>query len=356
MIKVLMKKIYMTLIKCLDIFLKGNVDKNNITVFMTFKEDVEPIIKSLINENYKVTIIYHPKYENIVSDYKAYKTINMKNKYFLQQIAQIKKSRIIIIDTYYLLLGSITKPVNQTVIQTWHAAGALKKFGLEDKSVDLNNPKTVKQYLDVYHYTDFYLIGSDHMAEIFDVSLDAKPENMLKIGLPRLDKYKTNISKSKKKKIVLYAPTYRDYNMSSNIELNKELFEANCPEFELITKLHPALSTPANEFTNETRDIQTLMSLADVIITDYSSLSIEAAFLNKPVIFYVYDEDKYNSKRGLNKYYYEMTKTNKANNLKELYSLVNNHKINKNMNEMWHKYNNGNSTKLLLEFIKKEVG
>ncbi|QJF24702.1 hypothetical protein [Mammaliicoccus vitulinus] len=51
-----------------------------------------------------------------------------------------------------------------------------------------------------------------------------------------------------------------------------------------------------------------------------------------------------------------MTKTNKANNLKELYSLVNNHKINKNMNEMWHKYNNGNSTKLLLEFIKKEVG
>ena len=60
------------------------------------------------------------------------------------RLKAIKSSKIIIIDTYYLLLGSISKMPEQKVIQTWHAAGALKKFGLEDKSINLEDKQQIK--------------------------------------------------------------------------------------------------------------------------------------------------------------------------------------------------------------------
>ena len=38
---------------------------------------------------------------------------------------------------------------------------------------------------------------------------------------------------------------------------------------------------------------QALMLISDILITDYSSIMIEFAMLNKPIIFFVYDYDNY---------------------------------------------------------------
>ena len=43
-----------------------------------------------------------------------------------------------------------------------------------------------------------------------------------------------------------------------------------------------------------------LIKIADYIITDYSVLSIEASILDKPIFFYLYDEEEYEKNRGLN--------------------------------------------------------
>ena len=48
-----------------------------------------------------------------------------------------------------------------------------------------------------------------------------------------------------------------------------------CPEYELVTKLHPSITS----HDSDPRDIQDLVEMAEIIITDYSSLSIEAALL-----------------------------------------------------------------------------
>ncbi len=50
-------------------------------------------------------------------------------------------------------------------------------------------------------------------------------------------------------------------------------------------------------------DTSTLMLMSDIIISDYSSLPIEASLLNIPTIFYVYDEEAYDKVRGLNQFY-----------------------------------------------------
>ncbi|WP_181294824.1 CDP-glycerol glycerophosphotransferase family protein, partial [Mammaliicoccus sciuri] len=110
----------------------------------------------------------------------------------------------------------------------------------------------------------------------------------------------------------------RDYTNEIHT-IDKQKFEKMCPEYELVTKLHPSITS----HDSDPRDIQDLVEMAEIIITDYSSLSIEAALLNKTIIFYSYDEAKYDEMRGLNQYYYEMTKENKAYDLATLYKLVN---------------------------------
>ena len=42
------------------------------------------------------------------------------------------------------------------------------------------------------------------------------------------------------------------------------------------------------------------LSVADYVITDYSAISLEASILNKPVVLYTYDEEKYREYEGIN--------------------------------------------------------
>nr|WP_263313772.1 CDP-glycerol glycerophosphotransferase family protein [Mammaliicoccus sp. Marseille-Q6498] len=345
----MIKQVYLILLFICDKFIVHNIQNKKVVVFMTFKEDVLPIIEELKKEQFHITLIVHPKYLEFANQLEVNSVISLKNKYLIKQIKVIKSSEVVIIDTYYLLLGGLKKINTQKVIQTWHAAGALKTFGLEDKSIDKNNKQLLKNYLAVYHFTDYYLVSSDIMKEIFMNSLDAKENQMLPFGLPRLDHYKNkDIRTNNTKKIALYVPTYRDYTNEIHT-IDKISFEKACPEYELVTKLHPSITG----YDSDSRNIQDLIEIADVIITDYSSLSIEASLLDKTIIFYCYDEEKYDKERGLNSYYYDMTKVNKAYDLNTLFKLVNENKINKSIKPMWHQYTNYNATEKLINFIKK---
>lgn len=57
-----------------------------------------------------------------------------------------------------------------------------------------------------------------------------------------------------------------------------------------MSHLHPSIS---ERDTSQDIDVASLMVMADVIISDYSSLPIEASLLNKPTLFYNYDEEDY---------------------------------------------------------------
>src|SRR5699024_1431755 len=101
-----------------------------------------------------------------------------------------------------------------------------------------------------------------------------------------------------KDKLALYVPTYREHHQANQV-IDKVRFETALPSYTLISKLHPSLPQDKQNHIN----LQSLMIMADVIITDYSSLAIEASLLNKPTLFYVYDEANYEKVRGLNSYY-----------------------------------------------------
>ncbi len=103
-----------------------------------------------------------------------------------------------------------------------------------------------------------------------------------------------------RKKNILYAPTFR--NGEDITEPLHALFEAfNYEEYNLIVKLHPIDRTKVNRMeVFECPEFSTLelFSVADILVTDYSSILFEAAVAGLPVYLYTYDLDSYLERRG----------------------------------------------------------
>ena len=96
----------------------------------------------------------------------------------------------------------------------------------------------------------------------------------------------------------------------------KKFNEALGSEYILALRLHPKIkdfytgNIESDEDYIDCSDYpseQELMMLSDILITDYSSIMIEFAVLDKPIIFFVYDLDNYlRTERG---FYYDFEKT-----------------------------------------------
>src|SRR5699024_7950338 len=130
-----------------------------------------------------------------------------------------------------------------------------------------------------------------------------------------VSKIKNKLQLPKDKKVILYAPTFRDDQTSKN---NKFLFDINLDlhqmqerlgnDYILLLRMHVVISNKIkidpylqNFVKNVSNypDIQELSLMADVLITDYSSIMFDFANTKKPIVFYTYDFDNYrNNLRG----------------------------------------------------------
>ncbi|MDK9843308.1 CDP-glycerol glycerophosphotransferase family protein [Staphylococcus equorum] len=358
----IIKKLYMFIISLLNlIYSKKKLKNNHIVVMMTFAEDVLPIVEALNRKLYKITVIGNEENRKYIQQFEHVTFLPAGNKKVFQHIKALSTAKVIIIDTYYLMFGGFKKKTNQTVIQTWHAAGALKNFGLQDHQVDLSNKPMVHQYQKVYRATDKYLVGGEPMVTCFKDAFEAADEQFLKTGLPRLVPYTLlNVEKRQQElkkqygiegKVAVYVPTYREHKQS-NRNIDKVNFETALPNYTLLSKLHPSI---AND-NQTTINLQSLMIMADVIISDYSSLAIEASILDKPTLFYVYDEKQYEKERGLNSFYYDIPAQYKAYSEDELVrKLQENSIVWSPLFETWHEYNAKDSLTQVIHYIEEMV-
>lgn len=361
--RILIKKIYMLMIMVLNIIFKPKkINRDHVVVMMTFKQDVFPIIEALSHQGYNITVVGKVEDQAQLKNLKNIMFIPAGNKKVISHIKVLSSAKVIIIDTYYLIMGGYNKKKGQTVIQTWHAAGALKDFCLTDHQVDVNNQAMVEQYKRVYDATDYYLVGGEEMAQCFKESFEARPEQMLKFGLPRLVKYlNMDIEEAQrslkaqyqiKDKLAIYVPTYRESKIA-NRTLNKEKFEQSLPHYTLLSHLHPSIR---DRQSSQDIDITSLMIMADVIISDYSSLPIEASLLNKPTIFYNYDEKEYENVRGLNSFYYAIPNAYKFIDENSLIQALKENDVPlQSLFNTWHRYNTKESLNELVNFINKLV-
>ena len=120
------------------------------------------------------------------------------------------------------------------------------------------------------------------------------------------------------KKILLYAPTFRGHvgDAEGPDALDIDLLRNRLAgEWVLLIKHHPFVKEPPTipescaEFAFMVPDIPTdyLMSVADAMVTDYSSVVFEYSLVGRPMAFFAYDIDDYNDWRGFYYPYDEMT-------------------------------------------------
>lgn len=240
---------------------------------------------------------------------------------WIKSIYHLATSSHIIVDNYYGFLAVTNFKENVTCVQVWHAAGAIKQFGLEDLTNHDRSPRALERFRKVYDRFDHVIVGSDEMVNIYKKSFGLKEDRFVKTGIPRTDYFFNDILKQqalneleidfpiiKDKKVLFYAPTYRDNDLhGSNLELDiSRMYDAFKYEYVLFLRLHPAVS---GEFENKYPgfvynvsnhpSINKLLTIADILITDYSSIPFEFALLNRPMIFFAYDLEDYAVKRGV---------------------------------------------------------
>lgn len=165
-----------------------------------------------------------------------------------------------------------------------------------------NHPQR-RQELQVLHRRLFKADSEDELhtldwEKLKQYSLDfALPES---IGSTFL---KTSLGIPLDKKVIFYAPTFRKAGAISLPFAPDTLLTSLNNEYVIITKLH-YLNHLNKRYDNvidctSYSDIADLMKSADILISDYSSLVLDFALLNKPIVLFQYDYDNYMKQRGV---------------------------------------------------------
>lgn len=249
-----------------------------------------------------------------------------KDKLSFDSFKKLAGSRYIFLNDNFFPLAFMDFSPKNTIVQLWHAPGASKKFG---GSVDIESRDILKKISDK---TDYLIVTSKNIIGYYGEAFQMDKGKIKPFGLPRMDYYFENhdLDKIKKdfcskynvssdKKIVLYAPTFRDEEKYNNVfdyldleKFNRELSD----EYVLALRLHPKIKNfykddisskgqyiDVSNFESE----QELMQISDILITDYSSIMIEYSALDKPTVFFTYDLEYYlTNERG---FYYDFKTT-----------------------------------------------
>lgn len=196
-------------------------------------------------------------------------------------------------------------------INAWHGI-PFKAIGLKDK---LASPFAKMRYR-YYGLVAYKIVApSIYFAKIFSESYGVKMSKIIISGSPVVE-FLTNPSLHKNEdfkikrdiKNILYAPTYRDYAgqnqyLSLNEKFKKRLEDMLGEPVELYYRPHPLAdlpkSTSAKIISSDLIDeLSYNYSKFDLIITDYSSVGIDAMIGGIPVLLYWKDHDVYMEKRG----------------------------------------------------------
>ncbi len=305
------KKILKILFKPLT-FINRLIKKDEKLIFfysnLGFRDNVKALYDYFIENN------YNKRFQIVVSvnDYEKYEACAPENVTFISN----KKGIGVFIKAKYAFYCFGKYPIKpskkQVVVNLWHGT-PLKKLGNMEQGCEKID----------YHYFTKVLASSKMykpiMAEIFgcskeDVEVLGNPRND---EMFRKDKIKDASIRRGCNKMILWLPTYREYNdafiisslkMKDLQKLNEYLKGINC---RMIIKFHPLQHVDTGdmkfsyidlisqeELNRQEMTVYTLLRNADGLITDYSSVYFDYLLLDRPIAFAVEDMEQYRDKRG----------------------------------------------------------
>lgn len=314
------------------IYKKCKVVHNRI-FFNTFQGDYtcnpKYITEELLRQNVNCEIIWGVRLSQLKNLNQLPSNIKVVNRYTPEFYEAMATSKIWFINSVEIFKNPIEKKSNQVLFQTWHGSLGIKRF---DKRVN-SGKAWVKAALLSSKITDYCISNSSFENKVYRDTFWNK-NTILEYGHPRNDILflddvsKQNITEKliekfeleKSFKYLLYAPTFRDSKNFDCYDIDyQRVIEGLTIKFggkwKILVRFHPTVRQISvgkiktnNNIIDVTNypDIQELMVLCDVAITDYSSWIYDYVLTRKPGFIFATDIDLYNHERG---FYYPLEST-----------------------------------------------
>ncbi len=303
--------------------------------FQTFQGDYtcnpKYITEALLKKNKNLDIVWSLRESSLINCETLPPQVRVVEQFSLEYFKEIASAKIWVVNSVEFLKKEIIKKPDQILFETWHGSLGIKRF-----SKDVNAGKAwVKAAEKCGKWTNYCISNSTFEDNVYRGTFWPDSE-ILRYGHPRndilisVDKDKLFEIREKlweifnipmDNKLILYAPTFRDdhqfkcYNVNAP-QLLKAVKEKFGGEWTFLTRYHPTVRKWAQKrghaFFQETvdvttyDDIQELIAVTDIAITDYSSWIYDFVLTGRPGFIYATDIEKYYSERG---FYYPLNST-----------------------------------------------
>jgi CDP-ribitol ribitolphosphotransferase len=228
----------------------------------------------------------------------------------------LRTSGLVVVDNAWLPVHVAPHRRDTTVVQVWHAAGALKRFGA-DAAGGLAEPE--RTFL--HRHYDYAIAPGTRAIVPWSRALRTPPDRVLPLGTPRTDLFFDAVAMAATRAgieaahpglagrcVVLYAPTFRGRGRDKHDPhvLDAVALRARLPAtYALVLKSHPNLDPSGVEtagfdvVADPGSDMNAWLIASDILVTDYSSSIFEWALLRRPLVLLTPDLDAYERDPGL---------------------------------------------------------
>lgn len=209
------------------------------------------------------------------------------------------------------------KGKNTFYLNTWHGS-PIKKMGSDIAADNQSFGTKSKNLVDVMNTQSYF------EADIFSKCFGIPRNHFIEVGLPRndalanyteeeRDRIRRKLGLPANKKVILYCPTFREYEKDENLgvvlapPMDLKKWEAELgDQYVLLFRAHYEVSkvmeVQENEFVRNVTDypaLNDLMIASEILISDYSSIFFDYSVMDKCMLHFTYDFDKYEEKRGM---------------------------------------------------------
>ena len=308
-------------------FFKAKVDDKLIvlggahgTAFMGNTKYLYKFLKK--NTDYKLVWVYKSQELRKELEKQGIKSVY---RYSLEAIKTLRRARAVFVTHGYSDILPVKFSPRTVVIETWHGADIkiIDNHPYWKRYIDSVKSRLALTRLRDQDFFDYIITPSNAKKprEIIKKVFHLPPERILSIGYPKNDilhlKNSNFLNELRKlyhipnyiKRIILYAPTYRENFTTKEPFNSEELIKLNklCEETDSLFLFKAHISEEVIKVRNlkkllvvrKDADIQELLLISDILITDYSSVYCDFLLLNRPILLYTYDYEEYMGGRGL---------------------------------------------------------
>ncbi len=227
---------------------------------------------------------------------------------------------------------------NTFQLNTWHGS-AIKRMG-----IDISDGSRSFRLKGRKDYTSIMLAQGQYDVDIFSRVFGISKDKFRIIGLPRNDELATASDEQKScikealglpydKKVILYAPTYREYEKDSSnncvltppVDFGKwkrHLGNSYVVLFRAHYEVVKVMNIIEDDFIKDVSSyprLNDLMIASDILVSDYSSIFFDYSIMGKPMLCFAYDFERYKEERGL---YFDIRKELKTESIQSENQLI----------------------------------